>query len=78
MDYIRKYYSQPERTWVLDRAYPYLNEAAMQRFVDDATASLLKIHSRLGELSMLDHAVTALTLLGEDEIAPYPPPLGDG
>ena len=77
LDYIRKFYAEPDATWVLDRAYPYLNGATMTRFVDDATASLLKIYSRLGELSDLGDSPTALMLLAEDEIAPYVPPLGD-
>jgi len=40
-DYIRTFYSQPDPARVLDRPYPWLNEATMSRFVEDSTAVTL-------------------------------------
>jgi hypothetical protein len=77
-DYIRRFYGEPDSTWILDRAYPYLNEVTMARWVADVTVSLLKIYSRLDELALLDGTPSALALLNESEIAPYSQPLGDG
>jgi len=77
LDYIRGFYSQPDAAWVLDRAYPYLNEATMSRYIADTAASLVEICQRLDELSNMSTATTALTLLAPEQLAPYPPPLGD-
>ncbi len=76
LDYIRKYYSQPNPSRVLDRAYPYLNEVMMARFVSDTTQALLKIHNGVSEFSVLSGS-SALAMLSAQEIAPYDPPLGD-
>ena len=75
LDYIRKFYSQPDPAWVLDRPYPYLNEATMTRFVDDATSAILEIYSNIEDGHELEG--TALTRLAPSSIEPYPPPLGD-
>ena len=77
LDYIRAYYSQPDGTRVLDRAYPFLNETTMSRFIADTTASLLVIYARLPDLCALHDTTTALALLTDRDIAPYDPPLGD-
>lgn len=77
LDYIRKYYSQPDPSWVLDRPYPYLNEAAMARYVADSTAALLALHARLQAGPPPVGAASALSLLPAEAVAPYPPPLGD-
>jgi hypothetical protein len=76
MDYIRDFYGNPDPRWELDRAYPYLNEATMSRFVADSTRALLKIHAASGSLTAVD-SNTALSLLTDDEVTPYKLPIGD-
>ncbi len=76
-DYIRKFYSQPDPGWVLDRPYPYLNEATMDRFVDDATAAIVSIRARSVELEQLTDTHTALALLATHQVEPYAAPIGD-
>lgn len=75
LDHIRRFYSEPGDR-VLDRVYPYLNEATMARFCADSTDTLLRIYGRLGELAA-SGAETALALLPEGDSAPYPGPFGD-
>jgi hypothetical protein len=77
LDYIRKFYSQPDSAWVLDRAYPYLNEAMMRRYVSDSTQAVLAIHDRLRNDPAPAGAHTALALLSKQAISPYDLPLGD-
>jgi hypothetical protein len=77
LDHIRRFYGQPDLSWVIGRPYPYLNETTMTRFVDDATQALVKIWEQRTRLPHLDHAPSALALLAAAEIAPYPTPLGD-
>ncbi len=76
MQYIKEFYSTPGDR-VLDRPYPYLNEAAMSRFVQDATAALLSIHAALAADPPPASPRTALSLLPPAMLAPYPSPLGD-
>lgn len=76
-DYIRKFYSQPDPAWVLDRPYPYLNETTMDRFVDETTAAIASICARLDELERLTGTHTALTLLAAHQVEPYTAPIGD-
>jgi len=76
LDYIRNYYSNPGAR-MLDRPYPYLNEATMARYVDDTTHALLTIHHALQGGWHPDGMPTALVMLPSDAIAVYPPPLGD-
>lgn len=78
LDYIRTFYSQPDPAWVLDRPYPYLNEATMTRYVTDSTRALLKIHTTLQQMPVPTNSQTALALLSQEELQPYEPPLGDG
>ncbi len=76
-DYIRNYYSNSDSRRVLDRPFPYLNDATMARFVTDATRALAQIHAHLAQYSAPRDAPSALALLSAAEIAPYAPPLGD-
>ncbi len=78
LDYIRKFYSEPDPTWVLDRPFPYLNEATMSRWIAGTSASLLKIYRRFDELAALNGTPSALALIDASELAPYDSPLGDG
>jgi hypothetical protein len=77
LGYIRAYYSKPDGDRKLDRAYPFLNEATMTRFVDDTTRALAHIHARLDDLPTLNESTTALAVLDARAIAPFDPPLGD-
>lgn len=77
LDHIRRFYSQPDLSWVVGRPYPYLNETTMTRFVDDATQVLTKIWTQRAQLVHLDHSPTSLVLLAPEELAPYAAPLGD-
>jgi hypothetical protein len=76
LNYIRDFYSKPDPQRELKRAYPYLNEATMSRFVDDSTQAILKIYSERDRLDTIE-ADTALVSLTEEEISPYELPIGD-
>jgi hypothetical protein len=77
VNYIREFYGKPSPKWNLDRLYPYLNEAAMQRYVDESAASLLKINRLLSACPPPDRLDSATMLLTSAETAPFPVPLGD-
>ncbi len=49
----------------------------MARYVDDSTAAVLKIYLALQEITLPADQLTALSLLPEEDIAAYDPPLGD-
>ncbi|MRR32676.1 hypothetical protein EG834_20630, partial [bacterium] len=76
-DMIRQYYTEEGPKRVLDRSYPYLNQATMQRVIVDITDRILKIYDHLQAGAVLDGLVSAVSLLTEAEHAPYPIPLGD-
>jgi len=76
-DMIRQYYTEEGPKRVLDRAYPYLNEATMLRVIADITTCVLKVYARLQTQPALDGAVSAVSLLDDHDHAPYPTPLGD-
>jgi len=75
--YIRDVYVKPEAGRPLDRDYPYLNEASMERFVRESSAVVLEIFYREGELAALRGTQTALSLFPTARLRPYEPPLGD-
>ncbi len=77
LEYKRSFYTDTHDDLVLDRAYPYLNEATMNRFVEDCAASSLTIYTALQNDTDLKTRTTALAILEAGQIAPYPPPLGD-
>jgi hypothetical protein len=74
MDRIRHFYSEPEPEWLAERPYPYLNEASMRRFVDN---TVLAIDYLLDNLATLPDGVSAVSLLSEEQLAPFSIPLGD-
>jgi hypothetical protein len=76
LDYIRDFYAKPDPRWQLDRPYPYLNGATMDRFVADCTRAILKIQAARTRLAALD-SDTALSILAENDVAPYKLPIGD-
>ena len=75
-DRIREFYSKPGQT-TLERPYPFLNESAMDRYVEDSAVAVLKIRRVLKETSAPDDANSALELLTAEEIGLYDSPLGD-
>lgn len=77
LDYKRSFYSEPDEDMVLDRAYPYLNDKTVTRFVDDCTSALITIYAALQAGVDLRNSATALTVLDKDQITPYSPPMGD-
>ncbi|MEP7357523.1 MAG: hypothetical protein ABI847_09820 [Anaerolineales bacterium] len=74
--YIQNFYGDPKPR-ELDRPYPFLNAASMDRYVASATASLLKIHAVVVGGTVPAMGATALQLLPEADLAPFSPPLGD-
>lgn len=76
-DMIRQYYTEEGPKRILDRPYPYLNEAAMLRVIADITDRILKIYGLLLHHPDLDGAVSAVNLLENQDHAAYLPPLGD-
>lgn len=76
MDYITNTYLQPAENRELDRNYPYLNEATMDRFVDESTQATLQILSQQEKLVESDHQ-TALFLLQTEKLLPYEYPISD-
>ncbi|MBA4399600.1 MAG: hypothetical protein C0396_06995 [Anaerolinea sp.] len=77
LDTIRNYYTEPDPARVLDRLFPYLSEATMQRAVTDCAAACLKLYQRLQAGAGLDGALSATGWLSAAERQPYPAPLGD-
>lgn len=77
LDYIRRFYGTPDPGWVLDRAYPYLNESSMTRFVDDCCAACLAVYDRLRDGPVPDEMESSMRLLDPAQVAPYSAPLGD-
>jgi hypothetical protein len=76
MDYIANIYLQPADERKLDRNYPYLNEATMDRFVHESTRATLEILSQEERLNANDHQ-TALYLLQPKKLRPYEYPISD-
>lgn len=77
LDYIRAYYTRLEPEPVLDRPFPYLNEATLSRYVADSTHVILKIYARLESEPAPENMQTALSLLDRQMREPYALPLGD-
>lgn len=77
LDYIRRFYSEPDPGWVLDRPFPYLNESIMTRYVGESTSVILKIYGRFEQLANENDSHTALAHLPIENLQPYDSPLGD-
>jgi len=77
LDHIRAFYSTPDPERNLHHVYPYLNEATMNRYVEDTAALLLKLYNLLQTHPPLDGLNSALPLLDSAEMTPYEPPFGD-
>ncbi len=77
LDHIRTFYSTPNPERNIDHAYIYLNETTMSRYVEDSVQAILKLYKRLQLRPALDGLNSAVSLLDEDDLTPYEPPLGD-
>lgn len=76
-NYIRNYYSQPERDWFSALPFYYLNETTMSRVVNDSTEAILLVHKILENRKNLDNLESSVSLLPEPLLAPYEEPLGN-
>jgi Zinc dependent phospholipase C len=77
LDYIRDLNSKPNPDWIVDRAYPYLNEAMMARIVEDNALIVLDIFAKRDQLTQIKDRLSALALIEPQRLEPYPSPLGD-
>ncbi len=77
LDYIRNYYNHPDPARVLDRPFPYLNEASMAHFVRDCAAASLEIYQTIQANPQTAICESWLELLDPNLYPPFPPPLGD-
>jgi len=62
LDDLRTFYRAPE-AFVLDRAYPYLGEATMDRVVEDSARTILTLLARLAAGDIPDSAQVSLRVL---------------
>jgi hypothetical protein len=76
-DYIRKYYSEPERDWFSSLPFHYLNEPTMTRIVDESIEAVLIICKKLQNMKNLDGLKSSVSLLPESLTTPYEGPLGN-
>jgi hypothetical protein len=76
-DYIRKFYSQPEKDWFSSRPYHYLNEKTVSRIVDESMEAVLLIHNKLQGMQDLYGMKSSISLLPEAWTIPYESPLGN-
>ncbi|MCE5257956.1 MAG: zinc dependent phospholipase C family protein [Chloroflexi bacterium] len=74
--FMRAFYQKPAAR-PLERPYPYLNQAAMDRCVADSTRKIVYIVERLASRASTDNEPSALYLLPGVDLAPYEPPIGD-
>jgi len=77
LNHIRTFYGSPNPQHNIDHPYIYLNEAMMQRYVEDTAALILKLCTLLQANPPLHNLNSAVRLLNADDYAPYPPPFGD-
>ena len=77
MNHIRDFYAHPSSDWVLDRPFPYFNEAAMTRYVDETAASLAKLARLLSAMPLPEGLSSSITLLTSEETSVFFAPLGD-
>jgi hypothetical protein len=77
VNFIRDFYAHPSSDWVLDRPYPYINEAAMTKYVNETSASLSKIARLLSAMPPPEALNSAVTLLTSDETSVFQAPIND-
>jgi hypothetical protein len=76
-NYIRNYYSQPERDWFSALPFHYLNETTMSRIVNDSTETVLLVYEILQNQETFDGLKSSVSLLPQSLRAPYQEPLGN-
>ena len=76
-DYIRKFYSQPEKDWFSSLPYRYLSEKTVSRLVDESVEVVLLIHKKLQTMKHLNELKSSISLLPEAWTTPYKSPLGN-
>ena len=76
-DHIRRFYSKPETQWFLALPYQYLNEATMNRMVNDSIEAVLFVHEKVRVLQNLDGPKSSVSLFPEELTEPYKVPLGN-
>lgn len=77
MKYIKTYYTSPDPERILDRAFPYLNDQTLDRFVGEASSASLKIIQLVKANHHSAFMNSSLSLLSSAETSAYEPPLGD-
>ena len=77
MQYIRIFYSHPSPDLNLERPFPYLNETAMTRYIEETSACIIKIMRLLSACPPPEGLASATLLLPSSETAAFEPPLGD-
>lgn len=75
--HIREYYSNAHVEKGLERPFPYLNEATMQRFIRETVESLFKLYTALQQPLPVGLGEMSLELMLPAEYTAIPPPLGD-
>ena len=70
MDYIENVYLPLKHANQLNRSYPYLNEASMDRFVSESTQIVLELLEQKDRLRQCEHQ-TALSLLDPERLLPF-------
>jgi hypothetical protein len=76
-DYIRKFYSEPERDWFSSLPFHYLNENTMSRIVDESIEAVLIAYEKVRAMENLDGLTSSLSLLPETLTTPYQFRLGN-
>ena len=75
-DHIRKFYGEPQPEWFIERKYPYLNESAMRRVVDDTVKATLFIIEKIKHID-IGNLQSSTEILPPEYMLPYEMPLGD-
>ena len=76
-DYIRKFYSQPDKDWFSFLPYQYLKESTVSRLIDESVEAVLFIHKKLQGMKELDGLKSSISLLPQTLTTPYESPLGN-
>jgi hypothetical protein len=76
-DYIRKFYSEPEKDWFSSRPYHYLNKNTVNRIVDESVKAVLLVHKKLQNSKNVDGLKSSVSLLPKALTMPYESPLGN-
>lgn len=72
--HIRKFYSEPDPEWFIERPYPYLNEPSMTRVVEDTVQSTLIILEKI-KYTDISKVQSSTEILPQEFMLPYSMPL---